>query len=230
MNVFLFPGQGSQYSGMYRHINPYSSELDRLFECAHEITGVDVKALCMTANNKQLMMTQNTQLAMLLMDLAYNQILKNRNIFPDLVMGHSLGQYAALVSCGALTVEEAIYIVYKRANLMSKIDKNGCLVTIVGLSVNEINDVCKSLENDGTISIALFNTHKQIVVGGDSKLVELATDKFKKLGAIKTIILPVSAAFHTSHMLEMQNEFANILNNCKFSIPKCEIILKDDMS
>lgn len=225
MNVFLFPGQGSQYSGMYRNINKYSSELKKLFECAYDITGIDVKALCMEANNQQLMLTKNTQLAVLLMDLAYNLILNNRGIFPDLVMGHSLGEYAALVSCGALTVEDAIYIVYKRASLMANIERDGCLATIVGLSADKIQDVCTSFENDGIISIALFNTYKQIVIGGDSELVELATQKLKKLGAIKTIILPVSAAFHTSHMLEIQNELKRIINNCNFHIPKCEIIL-----
>lgn len=225
MNVFLFPGQGSQYFSMYRNISRYSSEINDLFKCAYDITGIDVKSLCMTANSQQLMMTKNTQLAMLLMDLAYNKILLNRGIMPDLVMGHSLGEYAALVSCGALTIEDAINTVYCRATLMASVNRNGCLATIVGVSKEKVQEICNDYKDKGIISIALFNTHNQIVIGGDSNLVEASTKRLQKLGAIKTIILPVSAAFHTSHMQEIQNEFQEIINSCNFNTPKCDIIL-----
>lgn len=225
MKVFLFPGQGSQYPGMLKKIIQYYDEFAEIFKCAYNITGINIKNLCCNSSTSELKCTENTQLSMLLMDLAFNKILANRNILPNIVIGHSLGEYAALVSCGALTLEKAIYIVHIRAKLMARVKEKGCLATVIGLSLSDILDVCSLYSSEGTLSVALINTPSQIVIGGDCALVDKAILDLKKRGALKIVKLSVSAAFHTNHMNEMQKMFANEINKLEINEPLCDIIL-----
>ena len=123
----MFPGQGTQQPGMLRALGNQIKEVDYVFNIAQQITGRNIKDLCLTATAEELQKTENTQLAVTAMNLTYLTLLQSEGINPDITLGHSLGQFSAFVAAGVLTIEQVFLLVQKRAELMSKVQRSGML-------------------------------------------------------------------------------------------------------
>lgn len=227
MNVCLmFPGQGTQKPGMLRELGNQIEKVDSIFDIAQRVTGRKVKELCLTATAEELQKTENTQIAVTAMNLAYLKLLQDEGIIPDVTLGHSLGQFSALVAAGVLTVEQVFALVQKRAELMSKVQRSGMLCSVLGLDFNAVSDIAKSVDpSEQHLVVALCNTENQIVLGGEPEYVEKAEEICKANGALRTVPIRVSNAFHTPLMREMEDEFAKFINTIEFSAPKCKLML-----
>lgn len=230
MNVFVFPGQGSQNNQMLKNLHAYSCKaVDKIFEIVSDISGKNIVRLIEKSSNDELKRTENTQVVMFAMDLAYGKVLENFGIFPHIVAGHSLGQYAALVMSGILDIENACRIVVKRADLMSKLDIQGglCAVKSPKMNINYIENVCRMIreEIDEVISIALYNSCKQIVVGGTKKSVSMFKEKMDRETGYSTSMLSVSLPFHTMLMGDMITEFQRYIQEVKIKQGSIPIIL-----
>ncbi len=227
MNLCLmFPGQGTQKPGMLRELGNHIDEVKSVFDTAKEVTGRDIRELCLNANAEELQKTENTQLAVTAMNLSFLELVRKNGITPDITLGHSLGQFAAFVASGVLTTEQAFVLVQKRAELMSKVKRSGMLCSVVGLEFDAVDEICKEVDPNGeNLVIALYNTQNQIVLGGDSEYVIKAEELCKARGAIRTVPIRVSNAFHTPLMREMEEEFAEFIEKIQFSDPKCRLML-----
>ena len=227
MNVCLmFPGQGTQKPGMLRELGNQVEKVSSLFDIAKEVTGRDVKELCLTATAEELQRTENTQLAVTAMNLAYLQLLQEEGIRPAVVMGHSLGQFSALVAAEVLTVEQVFALVQKRAELMSKVNRAGMLCSVLGLDEEAVRQAALTVDpSQEHLVVALCNTDNQIVLGGEPEYVEKAELLCKEKGALRTVPIRVSNAFHTPLMKEMEEEFAGFIDAMDMAEPKCKLML-----
>lgn len=222
----MFPGQGTQKPGMLRELGNHIEKVDCVFKIAKEVTGRDIKELCLTATAEELQKTENTQLAVTAMNFAYLTLLQNEGIKWDITLGHSLGQFSAFVAAEVLTIAEVFLIVQKRAELMSKIKRSGMLCSVLGLDYKTANEICKEINpSSENLVVALHNTQNQIVIGGDSEFVMKAEEACKKKGALRTVPIRVSNAFHTPLMREMEDEYAEFIEKISFSNPKCQLML-----
>ena len=230
MNVFVFPGQGSQSNQMLKSLNAYSCRAaDKVFEIVSKISGKDIVNLIEKSSNDELKKTENTQVVMFAMDLAYGKILESFGIFPHMVAGHSLGQYAALVMSGILDIENACRIVMKRADLMSKLDVQGglCAVKSLNMDIKHIEKNCQMIQEETgeVISIALYNSCKQIVVGGTKKSVSMFKERIDRETGYSASILSVSLPFHTMLIEDMAGEFQKYIQAVKIMQGNIPIIL-----
>ena len=223
---FLFPGQGTQKAGMLRELGKDADAVGEVFEAAAVATGRDVRSLCLTAGDAELKQTQNTQLAVTAMNLAYYTLLTRDGARPDIVMGHSLGQFSALYAAGVFSLFDLFRIVDKRAQLMSRTQQSGALCTVLGLTLPQVREICAEVDPTGQrLAVALHNTEKQVVVGGLPEEIERAEPLFREKGAIRTIPVRVSNAFHTPLMREMETGFAEFIRSVPMHEPHCRIIL-----
>ena len=230
MNVFVFPGQGSQNNQMLKNLNAYScKDVVKIFEIVSDISRKDIVRLIEKSSNDELKKTKNTQVVMFAMDLAYGKVLESFGIFPHVVAGHSLGQYAALVMSGILDIESACRIVVKRADLMSKLHVQGelCAFKSPKINIKHIENVCQMIrkETGEIISIALYNSCKQIVVGGTKKSVSMFKGEMDRETGYSTSILSVSLPFHTLLMEDMTLEFQKYIQKVKMKQGSIPIIL-----
>ncbi len=222
----MFPGQGTQKPGMLRELGNHIEEVNSVFDTAKAVTGRDVKELCLTANAEELQKTENTQLAVTAMNLSYLTLVRRNGIEPDITLGHSLGQFAAFVASGVLTVEQAFVLVQKRAELMSRVKRSGMLCSVLGLDFDTVDKICKEIDPNGeNLVVALYNTQNQIVVGGDSEYVLKAEALCKEKGALRTVPIRVSNAFHTPLMREMEEKYSEFIDKIDFKEPKCRLML-----
>lgn len=222
----MFPGQGTQKPGMLRELGNQIDKVSSVFEIAQQVTGRNIKDLCLTATAEELQKTENTQLAVTAMNLSYLTLLQQEGICPDLTLGHSLGQFSAFVAAGVLTVEQVFLLVQKRAELMSKVQRSGMLCSVLGLDFDVVQEVCKNVDpTSENLVVALYNTQNQIVIGGDPEFVTRAEEACKAKGALRTVPIRVSNAFHTPLMREMEEEYAAFVDKIPFSDPKCKLML-----
>lgn len=222
----MFPGQGTQKPGMLRELGNQIEKVNSVFDIAQQVTGRDLKDLCLTATAEELQKTENTQLAVTAMNLSYLTLLQENGISPDITLGHSLGQFSAFVAAGVLTVDQVFILVQKRAELMSRVQRSGMLCSVLGLNFDIVQEICKSVDpTSNNLVVALYNTPNQIVIGGDSEFVIKAEEACKARGALRTVPIRVSNAFHTPLMKEMEEEFADFVGNLSFSSPKCKLML-----
>lgn len=226
-NAFLFPGQGAQYSGMFKTIKAMP-EAVRVYEKANNIVGYNLQEMCTFGTQEQLNQTQFTQVAIYTHSIALSNVLIKNNINPVVVAGHSVGQFAALVAVGVISFEEGLKLVQARANLMGSVKRKGSMVSITGLSVETIKELCEEVKDSGYAAISLFNTQIQMVVSGDIKAIEKLTAKAIERGAIKVVPLRVSQAFHSELIREIYDEFKSIVNNVEFKEALCPIVLNCD--
>ena len=220
--AYIFSGQGAQYVGMGKDLFQNVIKSREIFERANCELGFDIAKLCFEGPNEELSKTENTQPAILTMSIAALEAIKTNKIIPDVTAGLSLGEYSALVCSGVMDFTTAVRLVKKRGRFMQEAvpDGKGSMAAVLGLDGDNVRKACEESKISGIAEIANVNCPGQIVIAGEIEAVKLACEKAKEKGAIRTIILPVSAPFHTSMLkpageklkLELLNTQLNLIN------------------
>ena len=214
--AFLFPGQASQYVGMGRDLYDRYPRVRTLYQQAHELTGADIAGVSFDGPAETLKQTNFTQLAILVHSVAVASILSERDIYPDFVAGHSLGEYSALVAAGSLSFEESVRLVRLRSALMHEAGQRraGTMAAVIGLSPLEIDEVCSTAsEEDEPVQPANFNSPVQTVIAGAVPAVERAMEAARTAGAKRVVPLKVSGAFHSELMEYASQGLAEAIEN-----------------
>ena len=201
--AFVFPGQGSQKVGMLKDLYEAYPIVRERFAQADEALGYSISQLCFEGPDTELVKTANTQPAILTASVACYEILKEKGFTPDIVGGHSLGEYSALVAAGVLDFKDVVYVVHKRGEYMQEAVPlgEGAMAAILALSREEVVCICAEVNDTvGSVQAVNFNCPGQIVIAGATKAVEVAAEKMKEAGAKRAVMLPVSAPFHSRLM------------------------------
>lgn len=201
--AFVFPGQGSQKVGMMQDLYNAYPIVKQRFEEADEALGYSITKLCFEGPDTELVKTANTQPAILTASVACYEVLKEKGYTPDIVGGHSLGEYSALVAAGVLDFKDAVYLVHKRGQYMQEAVPlgEGSMAAILALPRENVIAICAEVDATvGSVQAVNFNCPGQIVIAGATKAVEIAAEKMKAAGAKRAVILPVSAPFHSRLM------------------------------
>ncbi len=201
--AFVFPGQGSQKVGMMKGLYEAFPIVKQRFEEADQALGYSITKLCFEGPDTELVKTANTQPAILTASVACYEILKEKGYTPDLVGGHSLGEYSALVAAGVLDFKDAVYVVHKRGEYMQEAVPlgQGAMSAIIALDRDKVVAVCEKVSKEvGPVQAVNFNCPGQIVIAGQTEAVEKANEEMKAAGAKRAITLPVSAPFHSTLM------------------------------
>jgi len=223
--AFLFPGQGAQYVGMGEDIFERYEAAKQIYETASMISGIDLQSLSFIGPESRLKETENAQITIFTMSLAIFNILIEAGVKPDIVAGHSSGEYSAIVAAGALDMEDGIRLIKERGRIMSKAGKkySGSMAAITGLSFEEIDDICRHERGSNYVDIANYNAPGQVVISGTKKGVDTVIQLARKKGA-RAVYLSVSGAFHSPLMREASLEFMEVLKNIKIKTPTCPVI------
>ena len=224
--AFIFAGQGSQYIGMGKELYDNILICRETFDKARNLLDFDIKELMFNSKKEELDITENTQPAILATSIMAMKALEEKGIRPDVVAGLSLGEYSALVSAKALSFHEAIPLIRKRGKFMQEAVPIGVgsMIAIIGLDLEKIKmalDIAKSI---GIVEIANYNTHNQIVVGGEKEAVEKVKDLCIEFGARRVIELKVSGPFHTSLLESASVKLKEELEKVEFKKPEVNII------
>jgi len=211
--AFIFPGQGSQYSGMGRELYENYSSIQELFDKIDATAGRSISKLCFEGSEEELKQTINSQPAILSTSIASYEALKQEiDIKPDFVAGHSLGEYSALYAAGVMQAEELIKLVQKRAELMANAP-SGSMTAILGLDEEKINTLIQESSPAGIICAANYNTPDQTVISGETAAIEQANELAKEMGAKRVVPLAVSGAFHSPLMRPISEVYAKFVDN-----------------
>ena len=218
MQAFVFPGQGSQYSGMGKDLVENSPTAYDIFKEADEALGFKLSRLCFDAFSDQLVLTENTQPAVLTTSIAIFRELEKRGKLPDFVAGHSLGEYSALVAAKALDFCDAVQVVRERGRFMQEAVPfgEGAMVAVLGLKVDQVAKICREVSEGEVVSIANINSANQIVISGCVEAVKRASQKAKQKGAKRVMFLDVSGPFHCQLMRPAQKRLAHLMESVVF--------------
>jgi [acyl-carrier-protein] S-malonyltransferase len=225
MHAFVFPGQGAQFPGMGKEHYNNSAFAKKLFEQANEILGFRISDIMFTGQETDLKQTNVTQPAVFLHSvIAFKSIDDAR---PDMVAGHSLGEFSALVANGALSFEDALQLVSIRAGAMQKaceINPSG-MAAIMGLEDSKVEEICAAVqEESGEVVVpANYNCPGQLVISGTNKGIEIACERMKAAGAKRAMVLPVGGAFHSPLMEPAREELKSVIETTTFYNPKCPV-------
>lgn len=201
--AFVFPGQGSQKVGMLLDLYKEYEIVRQRFAEADEALGYSISQLCFDGPDTELVKTANTQPAILTASVACYEVLKEKGFTPDVVGGHSLGEYSALVAAGVLDFKDAVYVVHKRGEYMQDAVPlgKGAMAAILALPRETVVEICEAVDGEvGSVQAVNFNCPGQIVIAGETAAVEEAAKRMKEAGAKRAVMLPVSAPFHSRLM------------------------------
>lgn len=222
MKSYIFPGQGAQFVGMGLDLYEKSAEAKALFEAANGILRFSITDIMFSGTDEDLKQTKVTQPAIFLHSVILSKVL-GKNFAPQMVAGHSLGEFSALVANGALSFEDGLQLVAKRAAAMQKACElqPGTMAAVLGLEDAKVEELCATI--DGIVTPANYNCPGQLVISGELKAVEAACEKMKEAGAKKALILSVSGAFHSVLMKPAEEELAAAIEQTAFHKPLCPV-------
>ncbi|MBI4645852.1 MAG: ACP S-malonyltransferase [Bacteroidia bacterium] len=222
MKAYIFPGQGSQFPGMGKDLYESTQLAKELFGQANDILGFRISDIMFKGNEEELRQTKVTQPAIFLHSVILVKTIGNA-FQPDMVAGHSLGEFSALVANGALTFEDGLKLVAARANAMQKAceAEPSTMAAILGLDDNVVENICSEINE--VVVPANYNAPGQIVISGSVKGVEIACEQLLQQGALKAIKLLVGGAFHSSLMESARVELEAAINATGFSKPLCPV-------
>jgi [acyl-carrier-protein] S-malonyltransferase len=221
MKAYVFPGQGAQFPGMGKELYASNAKAKELFDQANKILGFEITKIMFEGTEEELKQTNVTQPAIFLHSVI---LALTSDIQPDMVAGHSLGEFSALVANGALSFEDALVLVSKRAQAMQKACElnPSTMAAILGLEDSKVEEVCASIEGEVVVA-ANYNCPGQLVISGSNKGIEIACVKMKEAGAKRALPLPVGGAFHSPLMEPARVELAAAIEATKFNTPKCPV-------
>ena len=215
---FLFAGQGSQYPQMGTELAGHFPEARRIFETGSDILGFDLLKACAEYSAQELAQTEVSQPAIMATSLAAYEAVKSLGILPDMVAGHSLGEYAAMTAAGMLSLEDAFRVIRERARAMGECARHqdGAMYAVLGLSADEVTAVCE--KTDGFVIPVNFNSPVQTVIAGEAGAVDRAVAVFAEMGK-RTAKLAVSAAFHSKLMQPAADDLKTAIAGIPFAVP-----------
>jgi [acyl-carrier-protein] S-malonyltransferase len=220
--AYVFPGQGAQFSGMGKDLYENNSEAKALFEKANEILGFRISDIMFEGTDEELKQTKVTQPAIFLHSVILAKTSPEFN--PDMVAGHSLGEFSALVANGTLAFEDGLKLVYQRALAMQEaceINPSG-MAAILGLEDEKVEEICGSIRDEIVVP-ANYNCPGQLVISGSNKGIEIACEKMKEAGAKRALPLPVGGAFHSPLMEPAGERLRKAIENTQFNTPTCPV-------
>lgn len=224
-HAYVFPGQGSQFSGMGKNLYETNSKAKELFEQANEILGFRISDIMFTGTDEELKQTKVTQPAIFLHSVIAYKTLVNPK--PDMVAGHSLGEFSALVANSTLNFEDALKLVSVRAKAMQRACElnPSTMAAVLALADEKVEEICAAVSNEtGEIVVpANYNCPGQLVISGTIRGVEIACERMKAAGAKRALILPVGGAFHSPLMEPAKEELAAAIEATTFNMPACAV-------
>ncbi len=223
--AFIFPGQGSQFVGMGKDLVENYNSAAELMDKANHILDLDLKEICIEGPEDKLNHTANTQPAIFLISMIINNLLVEQGIKPDVVAGHSLGEYSALAAAGVFTFAEGLNLVRKRGQLMDEAlpAGMGTMAAVIGLEQDKILSICKNI--DGVCEIANYNCPGQIVISGTKAAINEAVKLCNNAGAKKVIELDVSGPFHSSLMEPAREKLKSEIDKLSMSSPAVPVVV-----
>ena len=224
-HAYIFPGQGAQFSGMGKNLYENNITAKKIFEEANDILGFLISDTMFAGTDESLKQTDITQPAIFIHSIAAFMSIENAK--PDMVAGHSLGEFSALVANQTLSFPDALKLVSIRAKAMQRACElnPSTMAAVLGLDDAKVEEICQHISNEvGEVVVAAnYNCPGQLVISGSLKGIEIACGQMKNAGAKRALVLPVGGAFHSPLMLPAKEELAEAINNTLFKNPVCPV-------